>query len=87
MAYSIFWLKWVKIEVTSSMLKDKKVLDAWLNELEAGTKVQSQWSSTTTHLAMNNISLSIKAVNCHAKGVPMVTPEYFRDYNCSLKSK
>lgn len=86
-AYSIFRLKWVKIEVTSSMLKDKKVLDAWLMEIEAGTKVQSQWSDTTTHLAMNNISLSIKAVNCLAKGVPMVTPEYFRDYSCSLKSK
>jgi len=86
-AYSIFRLKWVKLDVTSSMLKDKKTLDSWLMEIEEGTKVQSQWTDKTTHLAMNSISLSIKVVNCLAKGVPIVTPEYFRDYSCSLKSK
>jgi len=86
-AYSIFRLKWVSLVVTSSMLKDKKILDSWLMEIETGTKVQSQWNETTTHLAMNSISLSIKVVNCLAKGVPIVTPEYFRDYNSSLKTK
>eukprot|EP00092_Neocalanus_flemingeri_P092321 GFUD01117184.1.p1 GENE.GFUD01117184.1~~GFUD01117184.1.p1 ORF type:complete len:829 (+),score=224.00 GFUD01117184.1:76-2562(+) len=86
-AYSIFRLKWISLVVTSSMLNDKKVLNSWLMEIETGTKVQSQWNDTITHLAMNTISLSIKVVNCLAKGVPIVTPEYFRDYNSSLKSK
>jgi len=86
-AYSIFRLKWVKMEVITSMLKDKKSLEAWLTEIESGTKVHPQWTESTTHLAMTNISLSVKVVNCLAKGVPIVTPEYFRDYSCSLKSK
>jgi len=86
-AYSIFRLKWVKMEVITSMLKDKKPLDSWLKEIEPGTKIQGLWTDNTTHLAMNTISLSIKVVNCLAKGVPIVTPEYFRDYNFSLKSK
>jgi len=86
-AYSIFRLKWVQLEVTTSMLKDKKPLDSWLMEIDSGTKVRPQWTENTTHLAMNTISLSVKVVNCLAKGVPIVTPEYFRDYICSLKSK
>jgi len=86
-AYSIFRLKWVKMEVITSMLKDKKPLDSWLKEIEPGSKVQGSWTDNTTHLVMTTISLSVKVVNCLSKGVPIVTPEFFRDYNCSLKSK
>ena len=85
--FSIFRLKWVSLSVTSSMLRSKLELEQWLGGVEEDSKLQAQWSETTTHLAMTSISLSLKVVNCLAKGVPIVTPEYFRDYLTSLQTK
>lgn len=83
----IFRLKWWSLEVTSSMLKDKTRVNSWLNTISPGTRIQSNWSDNTTHLIMSSIFLSIKVVNCLAKGVPIVTPEYFRDCSSACASR
>merc|ERR1719167_1575981 len=85
--FSIFRLKWITLCVTSSMLKTKRQVETWLEGLEPGKKLEAQWSEATTHLTMTSISLSLKVVNCLAKGIPIVTPEYFRDYLSCLQSR
>ena len=62
-AYSIFRLKWLELEVTCSMLRDKSELNTWLSAVEPGVSVKPNMSDTTSHLVMSNISLSIKVQN------------------------
>ena len=78
-AYTIFTLKWINIEVTSSMLKSKDSLNAWLKVMGQECEVKTNMSLRTSHLVMTNISLSLKVVNCLARAIPIVTPEFFRD--------
>lgn len=87
-AFSIFRLKWIDLEVTGSMLRDRAErnnLGGWLEAV--GTKLYDSMTDKTSHLVMSNISLSIKVVNCLAKGVPIVTSEYFRDLGTCIKSR
>ena len=87
-AFSIFRLKWIDLEVTGSMLRDRAErsnLGGWLEAV--GTKLHDSMTDKTSHLVMSNISLSIKVVNCLAKGVPIVTSEYFRDLGTCIKSR
>ena len=87
-AYSIFRLMWIDLEVTGSMLRDKEErsnLAGWLEPL--GAKLQDSMTDKTSHLVMSNISLSIKVVNCLAKGVPIVTSQFFRDLGQSIKTR
>ena len=87
-AYSIFRLMWIDLEVTGSMLRDKEErsnLAGWLEPV--GAKLQDSMTDKTSHLVMSNISLSIKVVNCLAKGVPIVTSQFFRDLGQSIKTR
>ncbi|XP_023327330.1 nibrin isoform X2 [Eurytemora carolleeae] len=84
--HSICRLRWLKLEVISSMLKDPSSVNNWLKEID-NTKIQPRWSETTTHLVMTAIQLSPKVANCLANCVPIVTPEYFRDFIACVKSK
>jgi len=87
-AFSIFRLKWIDLEVTASMLRDRAERSNLAGWLEAvGTKLQDSMTDKTSHLVMSNISLSIKVVNCLAKGVPIVTSEYFRDLGTCIKTR
>ena len=60
LAYSIFRLVWLELEVTSSMLRDKSELNKWLSAVESGLSLKPNMSDITSHLVMSNISLSIK---------------------------
>ena len=86
---SIYRLKWVQLAVTSSMLRPvpKAALVASLGKAEQGTTLQAEWNEATSHLVMTSISLSLKVVNCLASAVPIVTPEYFRDFVAALTSR
>ena len=87
-AYSIFRLMWIDLEVTGSMLRDKEErsnLAGWLETV--GAKLQDSMTDKTSHLVMSNISLSIKVVNCLAKGVPIVTSQFFRDLGQSITTR
>jgi len=84
--FSIYRLRWLSLQVTSSMLKSKRELEGWLGQLEPGCKVQGAWCRETTHLVMPSISLSAKAVNSLVVGVPIVTPEFFRDFLSAVTS-
>jgi len=89
-AYSIFRLKWMDYEVTSSMIRvasEKNNLGIWLEDVQPGTKVEPNMSEKTSHLVMSSISLSLKVVNCLATGVPIVTPQFFRDLSTCLKTR
>ena len=62
-AYSIFRLKWVELDVTSSMLRDRTErsnLSKWVSSIKPGAEVNPNMTETTSHLVMNTISLSIK---------------------------
>ena len=62
-AYTIFRLVWAELEVTSSMLRDREEklsLSGWLEAVSPGARLLANMSSSTTHLVMNTISLSIK---------------------------
>jgi len=84
---SFYRLKWVTFRVTSSMLKAKDAVEGYLEAIAPGTQLQPQWTNLTSHLVMTSISLSLKVVNCLASGVPIVTPEYFRDFLAAADSK
>ena len=87
-AYSIFRLMWIELEVTGSMLRDREErnrLGGWLEAV--GSKLQDNMTDRTSHLVMSNISLSIKVVNCLAKGVPIVTSEFFEALLTCIKSR
>jgi len=85
--FSIYRLKWMILSVTTSMLRSKRELEGWLGKIEVGTKIQANWTRDATHLVMSSISLSAKAVNSLATGVPIVTQEYFRDFLSSALSQ
>ena len=62
-AYSIFQLMWIELEVTGSMLRDREErtnLAGWLEDVSPGTELKSVMTDNTSHLVMSNISLSIK---------------------------
>jgi len=84
---SFYRLKWVTFRVTSSMLKAKDAVEGYLEAIAPGSQLQPQWTNLTSHLVMTSISLSLKVVNCLASGVPIVTPEYFRDFLAAADSK
>ena len=87
-AYSIFRLMWIDLEVTGSMLRDReerRSLGGWLEAV--GSELRDNMTDRTSHLVMSNISLSIKVVNCLAKGVPIVTSEFFEALATCIKSR
>jgi len=81
-------LRWVELNVISSMLRSKetKQVNDYLAEF-AGKKIQPGWTSSTTHLVMSSIRLSPKVLNCLAGGVPIVTPDFFRDFVSAMTTK
>ena len=63
LAYSIFQIMWIELEVTGSMLRDREErtnLAGWLENVSPGTELKSVMTDNTSHLVMSNISLSIK---------------------------
>ena len=76
-------------QVSCSMLRDaddKARLGEWLDGIQPGLALQPRLGEATTHLVMSTISLSIKVVTCLARGIPIVTPVYFRDYLACIRS-
>ena len=80
--FSIYNLTWIDLHVTSSMLKnggEKKHLEALLKKIDQNNTLESNMSANTSHLVMESIAVSIKVVNCLARGIPIVVAQYFRD--------
>ena len=44
-----------------------------------GSNFANNWTKDVTHVVMTDIILTVKVVNALAKGVPIVTPNYFID--------
>ena len=57
-----------------------------LSELGA-SKMSNVWSDDVSHLVMDEIILTIKAMNALAKGVPIVEPRYFSDLLGAVETK
>ena len=53
-------LKWESFKVTSSSLRDKKSLKTSLRALGADSVLTNDWSDSITHVAMEEIILTIK---------------------------
>ena len=87
---TIFKLVWQQpfIVCTSTLsIGEKRKTMSILNELEKGSKVVADWSDAVNFLAMREVILTIKVANALAKGVPIVTPNFFDDYMNCTKTK
>ena len=67
-------------------LEEVQDLQKVLTKEGVGT-VTSVWRETITHLVVNQVTLTVKVANALAKGVPIVTPAFFADFNTSLESR
>ena len=67
-------------------MADKVAVNKLLSDLGA-PKMSNVWSDDVTHLVMDEIILTIKAMNALAKGVPIVEPRYFSDLLSAVETK
>ena len=81
-----FRLSWRPLACTSSSMADKVAVNKLLSGLGA-SKMSNVWSDDVTHLLMDEIILTIKAMNALAKGVPIVEPRYFSDLLSAVETK
>ena len=87
---TIFKLIWQEplIACTSTLsIGEKKRAISILANLEKGSKVIGDWSDAVNYLVMGEVILTIKVANALAKGVPIVTLNFFEDYMNCTKSK
>ena len=49
--------------------------------------LRSTWSDNVTHLTVKEAILTVKVANALARGVPLVEPQYFKDFVLCLKSQ
>jgi hypothetical protein len=87
---TIFKLVWLEpfIVCTSKLSAgEKRKTISLLNDLEKGCKVVVDCSGSVTFLAMREVILTIKVANALAKGVPIVSPNFFEDYMNCTKTK
>ena len=84
---TLFKLIWQQpiIACTSTLpITEKRKMTDTLKSLEKGSRVVGDWADNVDFLVMSEVILTIKVANALAKGVPIVTTNFFEDYlNCT----
>jgi len=88
-------LVWRPIKATTSGLpkQERQKLGREFTELKRAcdwpdaAALNLDWSDDVTHVVMDKVILTVKAVNALAKGTPIVTPAFFADLRACCASK